>query len=246
MTLTRKNDVNPFLDSTSLEFLINKNDASLFVVGSHTKKRPHTLTIGRTFDGHILDMLEVGISNYKAFSEFKSTGCGLGQKPMFVFAGDLFATSQTHQLVKNMLLDFYRGQVVDEIALTGLEYVIGVTAVENGVMFRIYNVQMKKSGTRVPRIELEEMGPRMDMKFGRIRYHDDDAWKQSLKTPKELRPKKVKNITSDPLGDKFGRVHVGRQDLGKLQTRKMKGLKRKPVSGDADTDGEPRKKTREQ
>ena len=28
------------------------------------------------------------------------------------------------------------------------------------------------------------------------------------------------------MGDKTGRVHVGRQDLGELQTRKMKGLKR--------------------
>ena len=28
------------------------------------------------------------------------------------------------------------------------------------------------------------------------------------------------------MGDKIGRIHLGRQDLGELQTRKMKGLKR--------------------
>ncbi len=28
------------------------------------------------------------------------------------------------------------------------------------------------------------------------------------------------------MGDKVGRIHLGRQDLGNLQTRKMKGLKR--------------------
>lgn len=28
------------------------------------------------------------------------------------------------------------------------------------------------------------------------------------------------------MGDKVGRVHVGKQDLNQLQTRKMKGLKR--------------------
>ena len=28
------------------------------------------------------------------------------------------------------------------------------------------------------------------------------------------------------MGDKIGRVHLGRQDLSDLQTRKMKGLKR--------------------
>jgi ribosome production factor 2 len=30
----------------------------------------------------------------------------------------------------------------------------------------------------------------------------------------------------DALGDKTGRIHLGKQDLGQLQTRKMKGLKR--------------------
>ena len=28
------------------------------------------------------------------------------------------------------------------------------------------------------------------------------------------------------MGDKMGRIHLGRQDLNELQTRKMKGLKR--------------------
>ena len=28
------------------------------------------------------------------------------------------------------------------------------------------------------------------------------------------------------MGDKIGRIHLGRQDLSNLQTRKMKGLKR--------------------
>ena len=36
------------------------------------------------------------------------------------------------------------------------------------------------------------------------------------------------------MGDKVGRIHMGKQDLGELQTRKMKGLKRS--RGDDDTD----------
>ena len=31
----------------------------------------------------------------------------------------------------------------------------------------------------------------------------------------------------DIIGDKIGRVHTGKQDLSKLQTRKMKGLKKR-------------------
>jgi len=42
--------------------------------------------------------------------------------------------------------------------------------------------------------------------------------------PNEARTKK--NINMDIMGDKIGRVHLGKQDLNTLQTRKMKGLKR--------------------
>lgn len=37
------------------------------------------------------------------------------------------------------------------------------------------------------------------------------------------------------MGDKIGRIHLGRQDLSELQTRKMKGLKRR--RGVEDEDG---------
>ena len=33
-------------------------------------------------------------------------------------------------------------------------------------------------------------------------------------------------METDTVGDKIGRIHLGRQDLSELQTRKMKGLKR--------------------
>ena len=42
-----------------------------------------------------------------------------------------------------------------------------------------------------------------------------------------LQPKKVKNVSYDSFGTKEGKVHMKRQDYTKLQTRKMKGLKRK-------------------
>jgi hypothetical protein len=47
-----------------------------------------------------------------------------------------------------------------------------------------------------------------------------------------------KNVAIDIIGDKVGRIHVGTQDFGKLQTRKMRGLKR--PAGDED-DAEPKR-----
>lgn len=55
----------------SLEFWSAKNDASMFVVGQTTKKRPNGMTFVRMFDGRVLDMIEVGVEGYKPMSEFK-------------------------------------------------------------------------------------------------------------------------------------------------------------------------------
>merc|ERR1711865_1304560 len=43
--LTKKTDCLPFENNASVEFLCQKNDASLFVMGNHTKKRPHNLVL---------------------------------------------------------------------------------------------------------------------------------------------------------------------------------------------------------
>ena len=47
--------------------------------------------------------------------------------------------------------------------------------------------------------------------------------------------RKKKNMEVDEMGDLRGRVHVGKQDLGKLQTRKMKGLKGGDGDGEEDS-----------
>lgn len=74
----KKNDIHPFDASTnsiqSLEFWAGKNNASLFLIGQTTKKRPHGLTFVRMFDRRVLDMLEVGVENYVPMSDFKVCG----------------------------------------------------------------------------------------------------------------------------------------------------------------------------
>ncbi|KAJ1995793.1 rRNA-binding ribosome biosynthesis protein rpf2, partial [Coemansia thaxteri] len=77
-----------------------------------------------------------------------------------------------------------------------------------------------------PRVELEEMGPSLDLRVRRVRAPTDDMWKQAIKTPKELNVVKTKNISRDGLGDKYGRIHMGKQEIGKIQTRKVKALKK--------------------
>lgn len=70
---SKKNDIHPFEDESSLEFFSRKNDASLMVVGTHSKKRPDNLVFIRLFDNAVLDMIEVGLENAKFMKDFPVT-----------------------------------------------------------------------------------------------------------------------------------------------------------------------------
>jgi ribosome production factor 2 len=89
------------------------------------------------------------------------------------------------------------------------------------------------------------MGPHLDLVLRRHQAPDPELLKQALRRPKLKKTdvekglgKKKKNMEVDEMGDLRGRVHVGKQDLGKLQTRKMKGLKGGDVDMDVDVDAD--------
>lgn len=241
-TLQKNNPLHPFEggeDVASLEFLAERNDAAFLMLASHSKKRPHNLLMTRFFDGHILDMLELAVVDYVSVREIGGATCAVGMKPAFVFNGELFEQREEYKKVQNMFLDFYRGQVVEKINLSGLESVISLTALPDRLLFRVYRIVLKKSDTRdVPLVELQLMGPSIDFVVGRTRFAAPELMKQALRVPKELKPKKVKNVSTTSLGQTLGRVHVGDQKLDKIQTRKLKGLKNKRAREDQDDDEE--------
>lgn len=78
--LSKKNNIRPFDEVNSLEFLSQKNDCSLFMVGSHSKKRPQNLVMGRFFNYQLLDMIEFGVLDYKSIDSFKSMKVRVCQK----------------------------------------------------------------------------------------------------------------------------------------------------------------------
>lgn len=277
ISFSKSNTIHPFEDSNSLAFWSRKNDASLFLVGLHSKKRPNNLVLARTFDNDIMDMLELGIEHVKSLREYAATKFAPGQKPLFHFSGELFDTHPLYQQLRSVILDFFRGEEADKINLAGLEHVISCTvggqegddlpntlastipaqptsitdvtsatttsaaAAAAGaellplVHFRTYAVKLLASGSRTPLVNLESVGPDFDFRIRRTQQADGDVWKAATKKPKKAaapgqvagKKRKDRNIDIDEMGDKVGRIHVGKQDLGKLQARKMKGLDRR-------------------
>lgn len=53
--------------------------------------------------------------------------------------------------------------------------------------------------------------------------------------------KKTKNISRDVFGTKEGRIHLGKQNISRIQIKKMKGLKRKLPEKPTEGAASPRK-----
>ena len=85
----KKNPIHPFEDASSLTFFSEKNDCSLVLFASSSKKRPSAITFARTFDYKMLDMLEfyLDTESFRSISQFKTKKVPVGTRPLMVFAG---------------------------------------------------------------------------------------------------------------------------------------------------------------
>ena len=99
------------------------------------------------------------------------------------------------------------------------------------VHFRTYTLSFMRSGLPTPIAALSPHGPHLTFSLRRSQLPSDEMWKASLKksvkkSTVNKNGKKNKNIDIDLMGDKVGRIYVDRQDMGELQARKFRGLKR--------------------
>lgn len=95
-------------------FAVNLLSGWCWQLGSHTKKRPDNLVIGRTYDHHIYDLIELGVENFKSMQSFsydKKIAPLIGTKPFFAFIGEAFENVEELKHLKEILLDLFRGQV---------------------------------------------------------------------------------------------------------------------------------------
>ena len=82
--------------------------------GSHSKKRPDNLVLGRFYDHHIYDLIEVGVENFKPMESFKydaKLAPKAGSKPFIAFIGEGFDSVEELRHLKEVLLDLLRGEV---------------------------------------------------------------------------------------------------------------------------------------
>lgn len=156
--LHRKNDVTIFEDVKPVENMCRKHESPLFMLGSHSKKRPDNVVIGRMFNYNLLDMIELYVDSYEGLKEFAES-ITLGTKPCLLFNGALWDQTDELKQLKSLFIDFFQRETVDNIRIQGIEHSISFNATPDGkILLRSYKILLKKSGVKTPRVELEEIG----------------------------------------------------------------------------------------
>merc|ERR1719162_134430 len=129
--------------------------------------------------------------------------------------------------------------------LQGLEHVVVCSALESSapasassttptVVVKRFSLKLTKSASKLPRTELVEVGPSFKMELDRSKDPDRDRWKQAIKVPKEIKPKKVKNMSKNYMGKRQAKIHVGKVDFDQIHTQFHGESKRKKMADDQD------------
>lgn len=218
-------DLHPFEDHEQIAEMCKKEDGALFALGSSSKKRPFRLVLGRTFNYELLDMFEFDVQDFVPMADV-SRGTEkpvLGAKPMLMFQGAAFDEEGKLGAAKSMLMDFFKGPVVEKVMLQHLESVIVFSCNDEDsenpkILFRQYKVQMLKSGSKLPYCQLKEVGPRFSLTKDREHLADPQVMKAAMRLPPEQFKKTTKNVDTTATGKKRGRIHLGRQDFAKIHT----------------------------
>jgi ribosome production factor 2 len=276
--LNKKNPIDIFSNSgssdnsadgvSSLEFLLTKNDCHLFGMTTHNKKRPNNLILGRVFNHQLLDSVELGIQYYKSsihkaptHSNGSSNSNGsstledipkkrIGSKPLLLFNGDIWNNIQEYSNLRNLLIDFYRGDVVDKLVVTGLDHIIVFTASYlnnqntnlNNIMIhqRTYHVQLKKnpnmgaspssssssSSVPTPIAQLTSTGPDLDMIVRRSLWATSDlaiaARVQPTRTSSNANRKSASSIATTVKSSKKNQTtNIFGETIGRLHLERQ-------------------------
>lgn len=140
-------------------------------------------------------MLEfyIGKETARCLSQFRGEKCKVGVKPLLAFSGTQFESPEANQytLAKSLLTDFFRGGEMQTVDVEGLQLLLSFAVGEADedkrpakIHMRSWKIITRRSGQKMPRIELKEMGPRIDFILGRSRMAETSVWREAMKKPK--------------------------------------------------------------
>ena len=231
--LTKKEEiVNVVENRDSIEFLCKKNNTTFFALSSHNKKHPMNLTLGCLYDFHLLDYFDFEVTNFLPKSYFKvDTVINSDLKPIIIFQGELFESDFNYDRLKKFFIDFFQLYDKENIVISEMRRIIAISIENDEKIVKIRNYQINgnlNSKANLSKINLIEIGPSFDLKERKFTLADEVLYKKTLKQPKGIQETKEKNIEKNKiLGEKRGRIHMQKQNLGAVSLKKFKKIMNK-------------------
>jgi len=231
--LTKKEEiVNVVENRDNIEFLCKKNNTTFFALSSHNKKHPMNLTLGCLYDFHLLDYFDFEVTNFLPKSYFKvDTVINSDLKPIIIFQGELFESDFNYDRLKKFFIDFFQLYDKENIVISEMRRIIAISIENDEKIVKIRNYQINgnlNSKANLSKIDLIEIGPSFDLKERKFTLADEVLYKKALKQPKGIKETKEKNIEKNQiLGEKRGRIHMQKQNLGAVSLKKFKKIMNK-------------------
>jgi len=123
--------------------------------------------------------------------------------------------------VKSLFIDWFAPAIDVKVSvfLKELKDVIVLSTTSNASddqdSFTFRRYLMKGPSTK---IALQERGPSFTLRLDRAKAAENTVWRKAMQLPKELRPKKRKNVASKETGQKRGKLHLGKQVFDQIHT----------------------------
>merc|ERR1712196_117247 len=124
-------------------------------------------------------MQEFSVKEYKPIQSFNKGDVLLGSKSLVLFQGSSFESDEQMKRSKSLLLDFFSGPRPNQVMLQGLEQVLVCSAIEGAttqaassrpaIGVKRFRMKMTKSGSKLPHVELEEIGPSFKLELDRTK-----------------------------------------------------------------------------
>ncbi|EFN83101.1 Brix domain-containing protein 1-like protein [Harpegnathos saltator] len=172
------------------------------------EKRLYNPVMRQTYKNKLLDMIKFGVKNYNNMQYFKQFAMTAEIKPLLIFLGELFKTDCAYIRIKDLFIDMFRREHVEEITLQGLEHILCFTACDHMIGINSFRMLLKKSDShsKTPDIvEIVEVGPQVNLMPKFTRKEPD------CEIPKASKIKKKKNISEDKLGTTYGSTRQSRK-----------------------------------
>ena len=231
--LNKKEQIfNIMQNKENVEFLCTKNNTAFFSLSSNNKKHPMDLTLGCLYDHQLLDSFEFEVTNFIPMSYFKEASTiNSDLKPIIIFQGELFESDFNYDRLKKFFIDYFQLLDRPNVVISELRRLIVISIENDEKIVKIRNYQINgdlSSKNSLQKVNLIEIGPSFDLKERKFLLADEVLYKKALKQPKGVKETKEKNIEKNKiLGEKRGRLHMQKQNLGAVSLKKFKKIMNK-------------------